>query len=557
MLVAAKIQLARSYQKESDWGQAIRVWEQAKELKDITSPQKARVLFQLADCYLQAGRRSDAAAALDQLRKSGGDEALASALKLAELQLNDPGQCGSRSANTRNRFAQIGRSRALSELSLGVEGRPSHLRTGGGVVPAFGRICSVDSCGPRLCADCREGSRPRAGGRDLGSLGPGSAESGHDRGKDPPRTVEEGIKRVREAAAEWQALADLKTKPVEQGDLLRRAADLYLKIGDLSKALSTLDDFTIRVAGYPMDRMAEFWLQKGELYLKVGNKDQARICFQSGIQLGEQFPGTTLLRCRVRLAEMMIQSKDGKSITRALDDLEKVLSEREIGNEKELHQQALTLIADALFQQGEYAKAETRFRIVLDNYPDGPKANYPRFQLGLCYYRQAGMESDRCKEADKVRNDPTSSSKQKQEADTKFKQCHSRYMELLKRASAPFKACETALQQIGSQLSREDAVLLKRTSFFAADCAYYLGEFEEAMRRYDAMTQRYTGTVVELEAFKQQYECQRFLKNQVKAKDLLDHMRTAYARMHDTAFDGTSDIRTCAYWIKWFEDNQP
>ena len=304
-------------------------------------------------------------------------------------------------------------------------------------------------------------------------------------------------------------------------------------------------------------RMVKDWLQKGEDYLKVDDKAQAQKCFEKGIQFGEEFPGEASLRCRIRLAELLIQSKDNRNIARAMDDLEKkVLSHSEIGNNKQLHEQVLTLIADALFYQGEYTKAETRYRTVLDNDPEGSKAICARFQLGLCYFRLAGMESDRCKEADKVRSDPASSSKQKQEANTVYKQSHLRYMEALKKARDPFIACETSLQQTAPKLTRENAILLRRASFYAADCAYFLGEYEDAMGRYEGLTQRYTGTVAELEAFKQMYEGRKFLGETDKANDVLLHMFTAYTKMPESAFDGVSLVRTREYWSKWFKANQ-
>jgi tetratricopeptide (TPR) repeat protein len=558
ILVAAKILLAKSYQKDLEWGQAIRVWEQAKALKDLTPVQKSTILFQLADCYLHGNRRTEALAALDELRKSGGNEALASALKLAELQLNDSAQrlqavltlesALPKLANPeqfQNPLLDLTEARGIYEDAAESYREAGEYALSIRVARAYARIADKGR-DRELAAEALE-----AWGLSLLNPATGDGPAG-------ARAVEEGIKKVREAAEEWRALSALKTAPTEKGDLLRRAADLYLKVGNLTDAIKMLDEFTIHVNNYPEERMAEFWLQKGELYLKADNKDQARASFLNGVKAGgDKNPSPKALRCQVRLAEMAIQSKDAKKVASAKDDLEKILSKPDLAaNDKDLHELALTLFADALVQREEYGLAEARYSEVLSNHSNGAKANYAQFQLAYCYYREATQESARCREANKIRNDPATSNFRKQEAETKFEQCNARYLQFLKKAFDAFKNSETALQQAGQKLTQEDAILLRRASLIAADCAYYLGNYEESMERYDKLTRRYSGTVVALEAFKQMYECKKFLKDFRKANELFLQMRLSFEKMHESAFDGSSLEHTRAYWLKWFEENQ-
>src|SRR5262249_45117865 len=70
--VAARSQLARGYQAEADYSQAIRNFEQARDFPGTTAAQKARVLYPLAECYQKVNRRPDAVAAFEQARKGTG-----------------------------------------------------------------------------------------------------------------------------------------------------------------------------------------------------------------------------------------------------------------------------------------------------------------------------------------------------------------------------------------------------------------------------------------------------------------------------------------------------
>jgi hypothetical protein len=104
------------------------------------------------------------------------------------------------------------------------------------------------------------------------------------------------------------------------------------------------------------------------------------------------------------------------------------------------------------------------------------------------------------------------------------------------------------------KLAAPEADLLRKASFFAADCAFFLGEYEDCVLRYDLVAQRHAGTVVQLEALRSMWRCyQYYLQNAEKAQNTLTQMRTAYLQLADTEFDGSSDARTKEYWQKWFE----
>jgi tetratricopeptide (TPR) repeat protein len=90
-LVGARVQLARSFMAEEDWTAAIRCLEQARDVRGINAIQKTLILYNLAEAYQRSNRRTEAMAALRQLRKGDGPQAQAAAMRLVELLIVSPG----------------------------------------------------------------------------------------------------------------------------------------------------------------------------------------------------------------------------------------------------------------------------------------------------------------------------------------------------------------------------------------------------------------------------------------------------------------------------------
>ena len=558
LLIAARTQLAKSYQAEENWSAAIRCLEQASTVHGITAAHKLTVLYHLGEAYLKVGKKKEAVAAFEELRRGSGPEAQASVLRLAGLQLADPGKRDTAITLLEAALADLtsadkydNKLLPLKEVRSLYEEAAQKYRVAGSyehavrAARAYARIAERGR-DRELAAEALQ-----AWGQALLDKAP-MAEP-----EERPRLVEEGTKRIREAAKEWHALAALKKSSIEKGDPLYRAADLYLKAGDQEDALRMLDELGLKVPDFPQDRLAEVWLKKGEVYLSLGNREQARLCFQNGVQIGEQHPSPALFKCRIRLAEVVLKSGDPANIARAIADLEKALADPEFAQNKALHENALWFIADAFYQQKDYRKAEVRFRTLLDSYPDGQRAVFARFQLGQSYWFIAGQEADRCKAAKKIIDDPTTPDDRKIEAQGVYDSSYKQYTDWLKKAAEPFKAVEAALLQgmtSNPKLPPAEADLLRKASFAAADCSFFLGEYEDCVLRYDTVAQRYAGTVVQLEALRSMWRCyQYYLQNAAKAANTLTQMRTTYLQLPEAEFDGSTEVRKKEYWQRWFE----
>src|SRR5205823_1745263 len=72
----------------------------------------------------------------------------------------------------------------------------------------------------------------------------------------------------------------------------------------------------------------------------------------------------------------------------------------------------------------------------------------------------------------------------------------------LRRSAGALQKVEAILidRQKGKPLSADDEATLLQASFYAADCSFYLGDYNDAIRRYQALERRYAKQVGQLQA---------------------------------------------------------
>jgi hypothetical protein len=113
-----------------------------------------------------------------------------------------------------------------------------------------------------------------------------------------------------------------------------------------------------------------------------------------------------------------------------------------------------------------------------------------------------------------------------------------------------------------------DPATLKRTAFWAADCAFWLGAFADGAARYERLRAKYQGHVEELEAGRDLYRCCVFAAEAARdAKDAdgavqwAKRAAAARAGVQESAprvpaaeFDDTTETRKRAYWDGWLAE---
>ena len=528
-------------------------------MRGISTAQKTYVLFKLAEAYLapNGGRKP---CQLSSCSPGLGPEAQAAAFRLAELLMGDAGRREDAvkaleevaltlppSEAWDNKVLPLSEARGLFETVAKNLWAANAFDLSVRAARAFGKIAE-DGRDHELAAEALQSW----GEILIESVRMANAE-------DRPRLADEGTRRLREAANEWRLAAAARKKSVDKGDALCKAADLFLKAGDLQEALKTLDELGLKVPDYPSDRLPKIWFKKGEIYMALGNREQAKLCYENVVQITEQHPTVTLVRCRLRLAEIALKNNDTKGLARIIADLESDLVNPDlIGKDPPLQESVLFFIADAFFQQEEYRKAEVRLLSLFQKFPDSPRALTLQFMLGQCYWNIAKAEAAKCKEADKRKNDPLTPDDRRVEAESQYEASYKLYMDWLKKATEQFQIVESILlkkSEDKKQLAPDEAELIRRVSFFAADCAFLFCQIRRShrpLRRHFSALSGHSGPTGSVKSMWRIH--QNYKQDPKKAVETCVQMRTIFVhQMDDSEFDGSSEIRKREYWQKWFD----
>jgi hypothetical protein len=116
-----------------------------------------------------------------------------------------------------------------------------------------------------------------------------------------------------------------------------------------------------------------------------------------------------------------------------------------------------------------------------------------------------------------------------------------------------------------------DADVLRRTAFWAADCAYWLGDYTDCAARCEKLASRYRGKIEELEAYRELHRCCLFaaqasrdtkdvdadLAWNQRATQAHSRLKHALARLTADDFRGTTETEKREYWETWVSQNTP
>lgn len=542
VFAAARLLLARQRQAENDWAGAATLWEQVRDLRAGTDAQRAEALVRLAEAYTRLGRPGDAERAAAGVSKSDGPASRAAAFRMAEAKLKEPA-------------APAAAIAAALETAFG-----------GGDAAAVRKLVPMADA-RRVCTDAV--TRAREAGDYPNALRvvkayAAVAEQGHDRvlaaecqaawaEAAPP---DEARAHFRAAAAAWAAAATAETNPVERGDRLRRSAGLHLKGEDRPAALAVLGEWATRLGDDPGDKAGPAWTELGDAYLAAGDRDQARRAFQTAADR----PGPARARARVRSANLLIEIDPGRAAA-----LLKDVAEGPPGDDPAAHEEAVYALGEALLMQKQWPLAEARLRAALQTYPASPRAARGRYQFGQVFRQRASVEARKIEAgraeiekftADRLKaRDASRYVTEQGRVEDRVAQANRTYKEMLQAAYDEFRTAE----ELFLAAPDPDPVVVRKTAFWAADCAYWVGVYEDSARRYEKLAAAYRGKPEELEALAGLHrtctdaagEPDRRAEWVKRGREAYQKMTEALARLPETEFDGTTEVRKRAYWQQW------
>jgi tetratricopeptide (TPR) repeat protein len=529
MYVNARTYLARSYQDESDWPKAVQNWELARDAKNCPPAARGTILYQLGLCYSKVGKAKDAGTAWEQAQQLGGTEGQASSLRLAALRLGESGWAAvteaitnalkevSRSDEYKNSLVPILEAQQTVELAVLTFKSAKEFELAQRMARLYGKIAAPD--------------------RDRELFAEVTAAWGDDlltQAKQSPTAEEEARKRYRQAAVEYQTVADSKRGP-EAGDWLAKAADRYRAAGDHRLALQMLDK-VIALPGYPDDKAGRAFYLIGQAQQDKGDPEAARTAYAESAK--RVHPD----QARARLQLSVMKAEAGQ-YDAAIEELKKNIEPPASQADKDTYVDSLYALADTFFNKRDYVNAEFKYLEALREGPAKPQWTRAEFRLGRCYWYQASKMS-------KALQDPGLA----KDARDAYKR---QYDEFLQSAIGPFEKVESEVlsrQSKNEPLNPGDLINLRQSSFAVAECYFYLGQYEEAVSRYILLEKRYDGQVEQLVALSQLWQCyDQYLRQPEKAKETLKRMRESFLKMNDGSFDNMDEQHTRPFWDNWFK----
>lgn len=563
---SARLLAGKFHLEDEDWNQAVKVGEQVRDMKGASEAQKAQALIQLAEAYQRLNRLKDAEAAAKKSVSVGLQEGRSAAVKMAGIHLAE---------QTYNLEAAVG------DLETAVKGIRSPRDWPSDQVPAAEvRKHGLDAH-HKAVAEERWNLALRAAKTLVAVADEAEAQqlvaSAHEQlaerqAIDPVR-MDDARQHYRSAADAYTTLGRLTSKPSAKGDLMRKAALLHNKGEDRAKAIAVLNELVLKVTDYPDAQAGSAWSELADIYYEANERKNALLAYENAAAR----PGPAQWHAKVRYAALLVDEEPMK-LSLATTMLEEVLAIPEIPQKhKDVHEEALYLLGELLTQAKEWQKAESRLRSALTAYPESKQAIKGRLQFGQCFRYRANLEARKIEgdreKLNEIRNERLQNRRPSHRIDDqikiedRIKQTWKNYDEFLKQA---YEAIRQAEDELLKQ-PNPNPELIRRASFYAADCANWLGQYDDCASRYQKLVERYRNKAEELEALRDLHRCCRFAisaaredKNQANIDRWSAKQNTAYkqlqealARIPDLVMDGSADVRKRAYWENWLKENTP
>jgi TolA-binding protein len=548
MYHAARTMLAESYEGTQAWADAARNWQVARDNPQLAAPEKAKVLYHLGWCDARA-QIKEAAAVFEETIALGGPEGQAAGIRLAELKLDaEPAaaitvlatalQSAQGPADYRNPLIAIDDVRALIETIIQKGQEKSNWELCRQAIEVYGRVAVT-------------GRDDELAGQAFAAQGDALAEKVKSDAAQATTIEEQSRDAYRNAAAAYERAAGKIGDPPLQGVRLWQAAKLALKSGQPVRSRDILTRATQIDGALAPEKTAEAWLMIGNTDHLNQHAADARAAYLKCLTL----PGPYALKARLGLAKIDLAEHHFDEAEQGLQDVLKAVRELS-APDADLQEQALFTWAEAAYYRQsavkdelrEYLTAENRLEGAIKQYPDGPAAVRARHMLGLCYWNDARLKSralDRGAAGSPTLSPDERAAYQRQKT------------EFLRKSAEQYEKVEElmlARERADGRLAAEEAKFLKEAGFWASDCYFWMGNYEEAVRRYGVLALRYQGRPEEMIALSQLWQSYGHMGQPEKVTALVARMQETLPKIPDTAFDGRLDTHRRDFWVNWLRE---
>lgn len=350
-------------------------------------------------------------------------------------------------------------------------------------------------------------------------------------------------KHFRASAQYYRLLADrtVVTDPAAYLSALWAAADCFDRAGDRERAIAAFDEFA---KSFPDDpRQPEAVFRLAEAYKAVGELSTAAELYRILIEAQERgdaaSAGPFADASYVPLAQTYLLDNDPANDKEAEQKLLAVASGRLGGTNTDSFREAVIELGNLYFQTGQYETGITRLREALARYGDDPRAPQMQFRLGECSRLSALA-------IDKELGDAMPDAQRRELTDARA--------ERLRDAASAY---ERVVAAIGNKDERRrtalDELMLRNATFYVADCAYDLGQYETAIRLYDAAREKYPKDPASLVAMTQIVSAHLKQGDYKRAATANERAKRFYASLPDSAWEDPNLPMSRRDWERWLE----
>lgn len=358
-----------------------------------------------------------------------------------------------------------------------------------------------------------------------------------------PATASQVQRQFRAAAGYYRMMADrtVVTDPAIYQSSLWSAADCYDRSGDREKAIAAFDEFS---KGFPDDpRQPEAIFRLAEAYKAVGDLQRASELYRGLIDAHERGDRSTAGpfadASYVPLAQTYLLDNDPANDKEAEQKLMEVASGRLGGTNTDSFREAVIELGNLFFQTGQYEEGIERLRESTARYPDDPRIHQMEFKLAECSRLSAAAVE---KELDEAM------------PDARRRELTEARAERLRDAAASYETVARGLEtKDPRRRSALEELMMRNSSFYVADCAFDLGQYETAIRLYDAAREKYPKDPASLVAMTQIVSAHIKQGDFKRAATANERARRFYASLPESAWDDPNLPMTRKEWERWLD----
>ncbi|MFA5865078.1 MAG: tetratricopeptide repeat protein [Phycisphaerae bacterium] len=320
--------------------------------------------------------------------------------------------------------------------------------------------------------------------------------------------------------------------------VLWQAALCYEKAGNTDKSRTTLESF---LKNWPMDPfLPEGLFKLAKMYQAQNQLAQAEAYY---LRLIREFSRTPFGQQSLTLLAECYFYQGPKFYDRAekilRDMVDDTSNQEQFKPDSSEFRNAMFLLGKLYYYKGEYEPCVGRLEEALERYPNDRSEPQARFLIAQSYRKIADETEEKIAETD---------NKEIKNVLVRSRQ------ENLQRAQELYRLAIPVFEKMPTRTELEDTYL-QLAYVYTADSLYDLNHYDQAIKAYEQVIERYERTPIALDSYLQIANCYQRLGQLGKIKAVLERMKWLLKQIPDQSLAKSGKPFSREDWEKWIEWN--